>query len=82
MCIRIVTARVTKSYSQSYRKLQSSCSYNITERSFRAHWIPQCGPGNKAADGDPVRVDFNIPGHSYSTTKIKREEPPPLRNVH
>ena len=24
-----------------------------------------------------VRVDFNIPGHSYSTTKTKREENPP-----
>ena len=41
---QIVTARVTESYSYS-------CSYNVTERSFRAHWIPQCGPGNKAADG-------------------------------
>ena len=27
-----------------------------------------------------VRVDFNIPGHSYSTTKTKREENPPYEN--
>ena len=76
MCIRgLQTDRVTdKSYT-----------YNVTERSFRAHWIPQCGPGNKAAELcvpviHHVRVDFNIPGHSYST-KIKRERNPPYKYV-
>ena len=28
-----------------------------------------------------VRVDFNIPGHSYSTTKTKREENPPTKYI-
>ena len=28
-----------------------------------------------------VRVNFNIPGHSYSTTKIKSEENPPYENT-
>ena len=43
MCLKQLQL-VTESYRQSY-------TYNVTERSFRAHWIPQCGPGNKAADG-------------------------------
>ena len=77
MCIKqlhnqIVTVKVTESYN-----------YNVTERSFRAHWIPQCGPGNKAADGalyashTPCPSRRQHPWTSYSTTKIKSEENPP-----
>ena len=81
MCIKqLQKQRVTESYSYS-------CSYNVTDRSFRAHWIPQCGPGNKAADGalyashTPCPSRLQHPWISY-TTKIKREENPPYeKNV-
>ena len=84
MCIRELQLElqnqiVTESYRQSY-------TYNVTERSFRAHWIPQCGPGNKAADGalyashTPCPIRLQHPWTSYLTTKIKSEENPPYEN--
>ena len=48
------------------------------------HWIPQCGPGNKAADGalyashTPCPSRLQHPWSSYPT-RTKREENPPLR---
>ena len=46
---RSVTARVTHSYN-----------YNVTERSFGAHWIPQCGPGNKVSDAKVKVSDAKV----------------------
>ena len=81
MCIKqlqLELLKVTENYSYS-------CSCNVTERS---HWIPQCGPGNKAADGVlyashtpyPSRLQHPWPSCSTATTKIKREENPPYEN--
>ena len=83
MCIRelhLELVKVTESYRQSY-------TYNVTERSFRAHWIPQCGPGNKAADGALHASHTPCPSrlqHPWSShpTMTKSGENPPLRNLY
>ena len=73
MCIKQLQSKLQTGYS---------CSYNVTERSFRAHWIPQCGPGNKAADGElyashtPSPSRLQHPWTSYSAP-TKSEDPPP-----
>ena len=60
--------------------------FGMTERSFRAHWIPQCGPGNKAVDGalyashTPCPSRLQHPWISYSTAATKKREKKPLRN--
>ena len=76
MCIKkLQKQRVTESYSYS-------CSYNVTDRSSRAHWIPQCGPGSKAADGalygshTPCPSRLQHPWTSYSTAPTKSEGNP------
>ena len=40
----------------------------VTERLFRAHWIPQCGPGNKAADGTLYESHIPCPNRLPSTS--------------
>ena len=80
-----VQRHVLNSYSQTYRQ-SYSCSYNVTERSFRGHWIPQCGPGNKAADGALYASHTPCPSrlqHPWSSYRPRlREAKSPLRNVH
>ena len=85
-----VTARVTASVTEKVTETESyTYNDNVTERSFRAHWIPQCGPGNKAADGALYASHTVSESTSTSLVILLTQQPrlrvkkiPPMKHVY